>query len=247
MPEDMKKIHQRLVRWIEEKVLQAKAQGVVLGLSGGVDSSLVAALAVEALGKENVLGLFLPCNSDRDDLVDAEILARELKIRTGFLNLSPIYTVLLKILPKGDLLSQANLKPRLRMMILYYYANMLNYLVAGTGNKSEISVGYFTKYGDGAADILPLGDFYKSEVKKLAVFVGVPKHIINKVPSAGLWKGQTDENEMGITYPELEKILIALEQGKKTQGKKVAKVRKMLQKAQHKLKMPEVFRKQSRI
>jgi NAD+ synthase len=129
------------------------------------------------------------------------------------------------------------------MMILYYYANMLNYLVAGTGNKSEISVGYFTKYGDGAADILPLGDLYKSEVKKLAALVGVPKHIVNKVPSAGLWKGQTDEGEIGITYPELEKILIALEKGKKTFGKKTAKVKKMAQKAQHKLKMPEVFRK----
>ena len=243
MPEKMNKVHQRLLNWIKEKVLQAKARGIVLGLSGGVDSSLVAVLAVEALGKENVLGLFLPCNSDPDDLVDAEILARKLKIRTAFLNLSPIYTNLLKILPKGDLLSQANLKPRLRMMILYYYANMLNYLVAGTGNKSEISVGYFTKYGDGAADILPLGDFYKSEVKKLAALVGVPKHIINKVPSAGLWKGQTDENEMGITYPELEKILIALEKREKTQGKKVAKVKRMVQKAQHKLKMAEVFRK----
>ena len=243
MPEKMNKVHQRLLNWIEEKVLQAKARGIVLGLSGGVDSSLVAVLAVEALGKENVLGLFLPCNSDPDDLVDAEILAGKLKIHTAFLSLSPIYTNLLKILPKGDLLSQANLKPRLRMMILYYYANMLNYLVAGTGNKSEISVGYFTKYGDGAADILPLGDFYKSEVKKLAALVGVPKHIINKVPSAGLWKGQTDENEMGITYPELEKILIALEKREKTQGKKTAKVKKMVQKAQHKLKMAEVFRK----
>jgi NAD+ synthase len=243
MPEEINKVHQRLVKWIEEKVLQAKAQGMVLGLSGGLDSSLVATLAVEALGKENVLGLFLPCNSDRKDLIDAEMVAKKLKIQTKLLDLSPIYTNLLKILPKGDLISQANLKPRLRMMILYYYANMLNYLVAGTGNKSEISVGYFTKYGDGAADILPLGDLYKSEVKKLAALVGVPKHIVNKVPSAGLWKGQTDEGEIGITYPELEKILIALEKGKKTFGKKTAKVKKMAQKAQHKLKMPEVFRK----
>jgi len=243
MPEEINKVRQRLVKWIEEKVLQAKAQGMVLGLSGGLDSSLVATLVVEALGKENVLGLFLPCNSDPKDLIDAEMVAKKLKIQTRLLDLSPIYTNLLKILPKGDLISQANLKPRLRMMILYYYANMLNYLVAGTGNKSEISVGYFTKYGDGAADILPLGDLYKSEVKKLAALVGVPKHIVNKVPSAGLWKGQTDEGEMGITYPELEKILIALEKGKKTFGKKTAKVKKMVQKTQHKLKMPEVFRK----
>jgi NAD+ synthase len=136
-------------------------------------------------------------------------------------------------------LAIANLKPRLRMLTLYYFANKLNYLVVGTGNKSELTMGYFTKYGDGGVDILPLGDLLKSEVKQLAVELNVPHEIINKAPSAGLWAGQTDEGEMGITYAELDKILSGDLAGI---GKnKIELVNKRKTQSHHKRNLPEIF------
>ena len=198
--------------WIKEKVEGAGAEGIVLGLSGGVDSSLTAALAKKALG-EKVLGVLMPCYSDPTDLEHARLLATKFDIEIEYVDLGPVFDSLVASLPKGSDLAVANLKPRLRMATLYYFANSRNYLVAGTGNKSELTVGYFTKYGDGGADLLPLGDLLKSQVRELARELGAPEEIIAKPPSAGLWAGQTDEGEMGITYDELDRTISAIEKG----------------------------------
>ena len=142
-------------------------------------------------------------------------------------------------------MAYANLKPRLRMCALYYFAQKLNYLVAGTGNKSELVVGYFTKYGDGGVDILPLVGLLKTEVRQLAKELKIPREIIEKTPSAGLWHGQTDEGEMGITYEELDRIIVAIGR-KKIKGiskAKLSKVKKMMRGSLHKRAPIPVFEK----
>lgn len=199
-------------QWIKEKVEEAGAEGVVLGLSGGVDSAVTAALAKKALG-DKVLGLIMPCHSDPTDLEHARLVADKFALETECVDLSPVFDCLVASLPRGSPMAVANLKPRLRMATLYYFANSRNYLVAGTGNKSEITIGYSTKYGDGGVDILPLGDLLKSQVRELARQLGVPAEIIAKPPSAGLWAGQTDEGEIGLTYEELDRTILAIEKG----------------------------------
>ena len=235
---------QKIVNWIKLQVKRAGAKGIVLGISGGVDSSLVAALSVKAIGKKNVLGLILPIHSQIKDLKDARLVARKLKIKTKTVKLNRIYGSLIKILPKANRIAYANLKPRLRMTVLYYFANKLNYLVCGAGNKSELMVGYFTKHGDGATDILPIGNLLKREVCKLAKKSGIPDRIINKPPSAGLWQGQTDEGEIGLTYNVLDSILSSLDDKKrcKISKKKINKVKAMIKVSQHKRKGPEICR-----
>ena len=217
-------------------------RGIVLGLSGGVDSACVAALLKEALGSNKVLGLILPCHSQLQDLEDARLIARTLKIKTEIIDLSRIYDSMIKIFPKGNKVALANIKPRLRMLVLYYFANKLNYLVCGTGNKSELKVGYFTKQGDGATDILPIGDLFKKQVRQLAQDLGIPKKIIDKPASAGLWPGQTDEAEMGITYPELDDILGRMERKIRQvlPSEKVNKVKEMIKRSEHKRQGPKI-------
>ena len=233
----------KIINWIRKQIKQAGAKGIVLGLSGGVDSSVVAALVKEAVGRNRVLALILPCYSQRQDLEDARLVAKKLRLKTKTVDLSRIYDNLIKILPKAGNLAKANLKPRLRMLTLYYFANKLNYLVCGTGNKSEIMVGYFTKHGDGATDILPIGGLLKRQVRELAQELGIPKHIITKPPTAGLWPGQTDEGEMGITYPELDDILDRIEKKKRQilSQDKVKKVKEMIKRSEHKRQGPKIF------
>jgi NAD+ synthase len=229
-------MRKKIVNWMKKCLKDAGCQGVVLGLSGGVDSACVAALSKEAVGKNKVLAFLLPCHSQPQDNKDARLLAKRLQIKTKTINLSGIYDNLLKILPAANRLAVANLKPRLRMLVLYYFANKLDYLVCGTGNKSEIMVGYFTKHGDGATDILPLGDLLKTQVKRLAKELNIPQRIIDKPPTAGLWSGQTDEGEMGITYPELDDILVRLGSKRKqiSSPEKVARVKQMIKRSAHK-------------
>jgi len=213
-----------------------------MGLSGGLDSSVVAVLAKEAVGKKRLLALVLPCHSQKEDLRDASLIAKKLGIKTKTVNLTNIYDNLIKILPCGTNLAKANLKPRLRMLVLYYFANKLNYLVCGTGNKSEIMTGYFSKHGDGATDILPIGDLAKTQVRALAKELGIPQRIINKPPTAGLWPGQTDEGELGITYSELDDILGRLENKKRQIASmaKVNKVKAMIKRSEHKRQGPKI-------
>lgn len=235
-------MRKKIVDWIKKQVKAANAEGIVMGLSGGVDSAVVAALAKEAVGSKRLAVLLMPCHSNPQDLSDAKIVAEKFGIRTKAVDLSGIYDAILRILPKANRMALANLKPRLRMLTLYYFANKLNYLVCGTGNKSELKVGYFTKHGDGATDILPIGDLLKKQVVSLAKQLGIPQRIIVKPPSAGLWPGQTDEGEMGLFYPELDDILKRLETGKKQEmpAAKVKKVKKMIKGSEHKRQGPRI-------
>jgi NAD+ synthase len=208
----MEDLAQKLVSWIREQVAGAGCEGVVFGLSGGLDSSVVAVLCQRAF-PDNSLAVLMPCHSTKTDLDDAQLVARELAISTISVSLDEVFDSILKALPPGEYdpatkrLAEANLKPRLRMSTLYYFANRLHCLVVGTGNRSEIAVGYCTKYGDSGADILPLGNLLKSQVRELASHLGIPDRIIEKTPSAGLWEGQTDEGEMGLSYEELDRYL----------------------------------------
>lgn len=229
--------------WIGDQVKQADAKGVVVGLSGGVDSAVVAALAKRSLGDE-VLGLILPCHSQQEDEKDARLVASHLRLETCRNDLTAAYDSLIAVLPSADKIITSNIKPRLRMICLYYFASLKNYLVAGTGNKSEISVGYFTKYGDGGTDILPLGDLYKTEIIEIAKKLALPETIINKPPSAGLWAGQTDEAELKITYEQLDRALsdITSNQGKATPPTIRTRVEELIQCSRHKRVSIPIFK-----
>lgn len=250
---DGHKTERKISNFIREKVREASADGVVIGLSGGIDSAVVATLSVGALGKKKVLGLALPDIgvTPKEDMEDARILANGLGIKFKQINIAPILRNYGKSFAASSAsqLATANLKPRTRMIILYYHANSLNRLVAGTGNLSELRAGYFTKYGDGGVDILPIGGIYKTQVRRLAQHLKVHHRIIQKVPSAGLWKGQTDEAELGITYERLDMIYRGLDLGFKAGeiadalGVRAGTVRGFIErekKISHKLKMPEI-------
>lgn len=232
----------KIVTWIRGQVKLSRAKGIVLGLSGGIDSAVVAALCKDAVGKNRLLVLFLPCNSNPRDLKDARLVAKKLKLKSKLIDLSSVYDRFLKVLPGANALAKSNLKPRLRMSALYYFANKLNYLVCGTGNKSELLVGYFTKYGDGGVDILPIADLFKRQVRRLARELKIPETVIVKPPTAGLWAGQTDEGEMGITYDELDCILDNMCNKRKQSAfsAKARKVNKMFKNSEHKRKGAEV-------
>jgi len=212
----------RLVRWLEARATAASARGFVVGLSGGIDSAVVVRLC-QLARPDATLAVLLPCHSDPRDEEDARLVADAFSLATVRVDLAPAYDALLagardalaplsdrEAHPPDDIrarLPLANVKPRLRMTTLYFVANTLNLLVAGTGNRSELTIGYFTKYGDGGVDLLPIGHLVKREVRELARELGVPDRVIEKPPSAGLWLGQTDEAEMGFTYADLERYL----------------------------------------
>jgi NAD+ synthase len=200
-----------LVAWLRAQVEASGGSGLVVGLSGGIDSSVVAVLCARAFPRAS-LGLIMPCHSLPQDAEHAALAAAHAGLPVRTVDLSAAYDALLERCEQDGAealraLARANLKPRLRMATLYFHANLLNYRVAGTGNRSELEVGYFTKYGDGGVDLLPLGGLVKTEVRRLAVHLGVPQPIIDKPPSAGLWAGQTDEGELGLTYDELDRYL----------------------------------------
>lgn len=237
----MEELAQKLVSWIREKVKESGCRGVVFGLSGGLDSATVGALCRRAL-PEGCLGLILPCYSHPRDEEDARRVAEVFGIPYKVIVLDRVYDALVEALTgcasgAGERsLALANLKPRLRMAALYYWANELNYLVVGTGNRSELAVGYFTKYGDGGVDILPLGNLVKTQVRELARYLGVPQDIIDKPPSAGLWEGQTDEEEMGLKYAELDRYLLTGEAPPEV----AQKIEALAARSEHKRRLPAV-------
>ena len=196
---------EQITRWISARISGAGVNGVVIGLSGGIDSGVSAALCAGALGAENVLGLVMPCGSIPEDTRDGHRTALHLGIPVIEIDLSPVLTAFAVAgeLDISNVLNLANVKARLRMTM--EYAHSANRLVVGTGNLSETMTGYWTKWGDGAADLLPIADLWKNEVKELARYLDLPEWVVNRVPSAGLWADQSDEVEMGVTYSEIKK------------------------------------------
>jgi len=246
---------ERIESFIRRKVREAGARGVVVGLSGGVDSAVVAAVCTRALGRGKVTALILPESetASRRNIDDAKKLAKSLGIRCHRVDFSPVYDEFRRILPpfsERALIPNGNLKARIRMCILYYFANRRKLLVAGTGNRSEIMMGYFTRYGDGGVDFLPIGGLYKTGVKRLAQQLGIPRWIIDKKPSPGLWRGQTAEEELGIDYEKLDKILVGI--GRKSDArlaeelglkeKTISGIRERIKLMRFKREMPEVGR-----
>jgi NAD+ synthase len=211
--------------WIRETVHSASMEGVVVGLSGGIDSAVAAGLAARALGAGSVLGLAMPCHSMKEDTRDGERLAKHLGIPFRVIDLTPVFDALVSAagLAEASPLCLANLKARLRMTTLYSQSSPSaqvsgGRLVLGTSNYSEICVGYWTKWGDGASDLLPLGRLYKEEVRRVALQIGLPGWVLERVPSAGLWPGQSDEREMGVTYDRIETFLRGGDPGAEAAG-----------------------------
>lgn len=229
---------QKIISFIREIIAGSDSKGVVLGLSGGIDSALVAALSVKALGAENVYPIFFydaPAESsvefDSDDLKDAVLICGQLGLNLQKVNLSPTFAAAkssFEIKRPGSLaeystssvywefgetlIPSGNLKSRLRMSLLYYYANRNNLLVIGTKNKTERLTGYYTKYGDGGVDLDPVADLYKTEVRLLSQHLNLPSSVLSKAPSAGFWKGQSDEDDLGIRYEQLDQLLYEIEE-----------------------------------
>ncbi|MCK4257609.1 MAG: NAD+ synthase [Halanaerobiales bacterium] len=237
---DYQKLTEKLVEWIRNQVLNANAKGTIVGLSGGIDSAVTAVLCKKAF-PENMLGIIMPCYSNPQDAEDAKLLAEAYDIPFQVVNLEKPFDALKETFGNIDQLPQdsltiANIKPRLRMTTLYYFASLHNSLVVGTDNRSELKIGYFTKYGDGGIDITPLGNLVKMQVRELARHLDIPEKIITKAPSAGLWDNQTDEKEMGVTYEELDHYILT---GEAEPGVKEI-VDRLHARSLHKLQIPPI-------
>jgi len=236
-----------IASWLENYNTISGTNGYVVGLSGGIDSTLVAALAVKAVGKENVIGVIMPIYSGEQDELDADRVAKLLGIETVFYDMRETYNAMVEEAPiLLGRLEQANIRARLRMTFLYAVAGKNNMLVAGTGNKSEDMIGYFTKYGDGGVDVLPIAEYYKWEVKGMARNLGIPDDLVERTPTAALWEGQTDEKDIGMSYDVLDSILYYLETGKEypiDHADKIEKVKKMIRINEHKTKYPPIYRR----
>ena len=241
----------RLERFLTTHMEEAGARFLVVGMSGGLDSSVTAALCARALGGRQVLGLGLPENETRNlrGLKDAKSVASKYRIRFKVIDITSLVETSRNVLgakvARG--IPWGNVKARLRALVLYYFANTEGGLVVGTGDKSEIMLGYFTKFGDGACDILPLADLYKTSVRNLARHLGIPERIRVKASSPELWPGQTAERELGLSYEKLDRILWGLERWMmpeeiaKETGLKVALVRRVRErwlKSEHKRRPP---------
>ena len=234
---DLKRTQQKIEEFL------GKYDRVVLGISGGLDSACVATLATNALGKENVLGVLMP--DGEHDMKDAFDVVKKLGIEHKVEPIGPVLNGYAEMLGLDgeNRIALANIKARTRMTALYYHANKENRVVAGTGDRSEILVGYFTKYGDGGVDILPIGNLYKTQVRELSREIGVPRRIIEKPSSPDLWKGQTAEGELGMSYEELDRILYNVVDRGDASGcdkDKVAYVNRLIRRSAHKCAMPPV-------
>jgi len=205
---DPEEVSEKLVAFIRQKFSEAGYSRAVMGLSGGIDSSTSAYLAQRALGAENVWGINMPYRtSSPDSANDAQLVVRELGINFLTIELTEMVDAYFKYFPDADQIRRGNRMARERMCILYDQSAALQALVLGSGNKTELLLGYCTLHGDMASALNPLGDLYKTQVRNLARFLGVPERIIQKAPTADLWPGQTDEGELGFTYEEADKLL----------------------------------------
>lgn len=228
-----------IIKFLEDYI---QGRPAILGLSGGIDSAVVAHLLSEAIPKDQIYLYHLPSSTNSlTDLQDCKQLARTLGVHFETLPIDGLLSSYLAVSPELSQLAIGNLKARIRMTVLYSRANQLNGLVIGTGNKTELQLGYFTKYGDGGVDLLPIAHLYKTQVWELARELGVADHLITKAPSAGLWEGQTDEAEIGVPYKLADQILQALEHNQALEQFDLAAVQRIqsLQKAgQHKQALP---------
>jgi NAD+ synthase len=234
---ELKEYLDYLVIWLQDVLKETKAKGFIVGLSGGIDSALVAALIKRA--SDNVLGVIMPCHSNPADKEDAILVAEAVKIPYTEVNLAATYDTLMKEILKGKeiaaddkagVLAANNTKVRLRMTTLYALGQMNGYLVVGTDNLAEWYTGYFTKYGDGGVDLVPIVHLTKGQVREASRMLGIPEKIVNRVPTAGLYSGQTDETEMGVTYDELDAYLL----GGKIDDNKVKQIEHLHRISEHK-------------
>lgn len=243
-------LEKNLSEWLRQQVEEAGAKGAIFGLSGGVDSAAVCGLAARCLGADRCLGVLMPIGNEAEDEQLARQTAEVFGVRVIEPDLLPAFEALesafraerdaVTLEPPGTesaLLASANIKPRLRMLTLYHFANLLNYLVIGTGNKAELTVGYFTKYGDAGVDVLPLGDLTKGEVRELARELGVPERVIERPPSAGLWAGQTDEEELGMSYEQIDRFVAEGSSGDRTVDREI---QRRFDANQHKCETPPI-------
>lgn len=236
----------RIEQMIRHAYWTSGSSGIVIGLSGGIDSAVAATMCCRAVGGERVLALILPSRVTlSDDISDAEEICTNLRMDSRILSIDPILDAF-RGLPdfKESPSLVGNLMARIRMAILYYHANRDNRLVCGTSNRTEYLLGYCTKFGDNAADIQPILHLYKTEIYDLAKTMDIPKRVLEKAPSAGLWEGQRDEDEIGLTYPVIDASLKALvSSGWKSSTDTEEKVLRMVRKSEHKrLQPPSLFR-----
>lgn len=238
---DAKKAGKKIEGFIRGYFRSARKKTAIVGLSGGLDSAATLALCVRALGRQHAIAAILPSDATpKEDISDARALAKKLGVKTIAFNIEPAIKAFCAL--SSGRLSRANLSARIRMAMLYSIAQKENGLVVGTGDKSELLLGYFTKYGDGGADILPIGGLYKTEVRKLARHLGIPERIAGKPPSPALWAGQTAESELGFQYGAADKVLSAMELGEskgsleKKFGRKIVRaILQRMEKNRHKL------------
>lgn len=246
--------YELMKEFINDKLEKTGTEGVVLGLSGGLDSAVILKTCVDTISTDQITCLMMPESATpKEDTEDAIWLATKWGVTYVLKDIDGILESF--DLEVHDRAAYANLKARIRMCILYYHANLENKLVVGTCNKSELLVGYSTKYGDGASDLLPIGDIYKSDLKYLAEHIGVPKRILVKAPRAGLWEGQTDEAELGYTYEVLDSVLKGIESNSSIQSiaqktgvslDDVERIRSMVVRSAHKRQPPQVLKLRSR-
>lgn len=239
-----------LVKWLQDQMKETGVKGLLVGISGGIDSAVVTNL-IKLAAPDSSLGIMMPCKSNPTDLAHATEVAEKARIDHLTIDLSRTHDVLLSDIktelvtaglhnPDQEKLSDANLRARLRMSTLYTVATNHQYLVVGTDNAAEWFTGYFTKFGDGGVDLAPLAHLTKGEVREMAKYLGVPNVVIEKQPSAGLWEGQTDENEMGTTYEYIDKYL----KGEEIPEKDKSIIEEMNRKTAHKreiVKIPPKF------
>lgn len=253
---------EQISEWLRDHLEASGAERFVLGLSGGIDSAVVCGLATRGVGADRVVGVMMPSSSNPDDLESARKVAQAFNVKTLTVDLTGATSALMETLPtsadvtsalgtgspvsaEAEQLAHANIKPRLRMTTVYYVSNLCGGIVLGTGNKSEAMIGYFTKYGDGGVDLMPIVNLYKHEVREVARVIGVPQSVIDRPPSAGLWQGQTDEDEIGLTYDQLDEALMAIESGNTSSvdAEVVTKVQRMIDRSQHKRDAVPVFKR----
>ena len=214
---NLKEVHNELVEFLKENFKKAGFSKAVLGLSGGIDSALVAYLLRDALGKENVLAIMMPYKSSNpDSLNHAKLVIEDLKINSKTIEITDMIDAYFKNEKEATSLRMGNKMARERMSILFDYSSKENALVVGTSNKTEIYLGYSTQFGDSACALNPIGDLYKTNIWDLSRYLKIPNELIEKKPSADLWEGQTDEQEMGLTYKEADQVLYRMLEENKT-------------------------------